>query len=178
LAASRAVRRLAEPIVGPHAIPVRGLFFDKTPEANWPVLWHQDLTIAVAERHDVQGWGPWSVKAGIVHVEAPGALLATMLTIRLHLDDCGADNGPLRVLPGSHRLGRLDRKRIEDLRREIPEVTCNAPAGAAVLMRPLILHASSPASAPSHRRVIHLEYARADALPCPLSWRYATSTYD
>lgn len=71
LTADPAIRRLVEPIVGTSAIPVRALFFDKTPKANWPVLWHQDLTIAVAERHDREGWGSWSIKAGVPHVEPP-----------------------------------------------------------------------------------------------------------
>lgn len=172
LAAERSIRALIEPIVGKAAIPVRSLFFDKTPEANWPVLWHQDLTVAVADRHDREGWGPWSIKAGVTHVEPPAALLATMLTIRLHLDDCHTDNGPLRILPGSHRLGRLTRDRIRAL-TATGEVSCLAPAGAALIMRPLLLHASSPAARPDHRRVIHIEYAPADALPHPLRWAYA-----
>lgn len=178
LATDGAVRELIEPIVGPNAIPVRALFFDKTPEANWPVLWHQDLTIAVAERHDLEGWGPWSVKAGVPHVEPPATLLATMLTIRLHLDECHADNGPLRVIPGSHQLGRLTRDRIRATREKCGEAVCTVPSGSALLMRPLLLHASSPARSPSHRRVIHLEYARADTLPHPLRWHHQNSTQD
>jgi ectoine hydroxylase-related dioxygenase (phytanoyl-CoA dioxygenase family) len=173
LAAKRAIRNLIEPVVGPTAIPVRALFFDKTPEANWPVLWHQDLTIAVAERRDLEGWGPWSVKAGIPHVEPPTSLLAAMLTIRLHLDDCHAENGPLRVIPGSHALGRLTRERIQTIRQSSEETTCLAPEGSALLMRPLLLHASSPARTPGHRRVLHIEFAREDALPAPLKWAFA-----
>jgi ectoine hydroxylase-related dioxygenase (phytanoyl-CoA dioxygenase family) len=173
LAAERAIRALIDPIVGSTAIPVRALFFDKTPEANWPVLWHQDLTIAVAERHELEGWGPWSIKAGIPHVEAPPSLLAAMLTIRLHLDDCHAGNGPLRVIPGSHALGRLSRERIQALRQQTKEVTCIAPEGSALLMRPLLLHASSPAITPGHRRVLHIEFAREDALSVPLKWAFA-----
>jgi hypothetical protein len=168
-----AIRRLIEPIVGSNAIAVRALFFDKTPGANWPVLWHQDLTIAVAERHDLPGWGPWSVKAGVVHVEPPCALLARMLTIRLHLDDCDANNGPLRVIPGSHRLGRLTRDAIKAVRASATEQTLIADSGSAILMRPLLLHASSPATNPGHRRVIHIEYACGNALPPPLTWASA-----
>jgi ectoine hydroxylase-related dioxygenase (phytanoyl-CoA dioxygenase family) len=85
--------------------------------------------------------------------------LEAMLAVRLHLDDCGPDNGPLRVIPGSHRLGRLRRDQIAACRQEIEEVVCNAQAGAALLLRPLLLHASSPARTPSHRRVIHIEFA-------------------
>jgi ectoine hydroxylase-related dioxygenase (phytanoyl-CoA dioxygenase family) len=170
LAQTDAVRSLIEPIVGADAIAVRALFFDKTPEANWPVLWHQDLTIAVAARHDLPGWGPWSTKAGVAHVEPPHTLLATMLTIRLHLDDCRADNGPLRVIPSSHRRGRLTRAEIKAEREATPERILTAPNGGAILMRPLLLHASSPAANPDHRRVIHIEYAPRDVLPPPLEW--------
>lgn len=172
LTTNAAVRRLVEPIIGTGAIPVRALFFDKTPEANWPVLWHQDLTIAVAARHDLPGWGPWSVKAGIVHVEPRPALLAQMLTIRLHLDHCHADNGPLRVIPGSHRMGRLTREAIAAARKTHSKKALTAAAGAAILMRPLLLHASSPATNPSHRRVIHIEFASSDLLPWPYTWTY------
>lgn len=170
LAAEGAIRALVEPIVGASAIPVRALFFDKTPEANWPVLWHQDLTIAVTDKHTLEGWGPWSIKAGIPHVEPPSGLLTQMLTIRLHLDDCGVDNGPLRVIPGSHTLGRLSRERIRAITTTKNETTCVAPMGSALLMRPLLLHASSPAKHPTHRRVVHIEFAPATLLPPPLEW--------
>ena len=172
LAADTAIRHLIEPIVGTSAIPVRALLFDKTPEANWPVLWHQDLTIAVSKRHDREGWGPWSTKAGVIHVEPPAPLLAAMLTVRLHLDDCHAENGPLRVVPGSHTLGRLARDRIKTLRDTTPEQAVTAPLGSAILMRPLLLHASSPAKQPDRRRVVHMEFPRKDLLPLPLTWAY------
>jgi len=170
VAASPAIRQLVEPIVGPTARAVRALFFDKTPEANWPVLWHQDVSLALAEKHDLDGWGPWSIKAGVWHVQPPTEILERTLTVRLHLDDCDGANGPLTVLPGTHRMGRLSRDRIAELRRTTCEVACVAPAGSALVMRPLLLHASSTARKPSHRRVIHLEFAAEDALPAPLAW--------
>ena len=173
IAAERTIRDIIEPVVGQAAMPVRALSFDKTPEANWPVLWHQDLTIAVAERHDLGGWGPWSTKAGVAHVEAPAELLAGMLTIRLHLDDCDASNGPLRVIPGTHAFGRLTRNDIGEHLSARNEVTCLAPLGSALLMRPLLLHASSAAERPGHRRVIQIEYADRAALPAPLAWAAA-----
>lgn len=172
LAASPEIRAVVEPVVGRFARPVRALFFDKTPEANWPVLWHQDLSLALAERHDIDGWGPWTMKAGVPHVQPPASVLAQMLAVRVHLDGCGADNGPLRVLPGTHSLGRLDRNRIDLLRRSIPEIACLAPVGSALLMRPLLLHASSPAETPGHRRVVHIEFAPAGLLPPPLAWAH------
>ncbi|MEI9995361.1 MAG: phytanoyl-CoA dioxygenase family protein [Rhizomicrobium sp.] len=170
LARSAGVFGLAASFIGPDARPVRGIFFDKTPGANWPVAWHQDRALAVAERHEIAGWSNWSVKAGLHHVQPPSDILDRMVTLRIHLDDCGAENGPLRVLPGTHKMGRIKADRIASLRAEIPEAVCLAPAGSALAFRPLLLHASSPAKAPKHRRVIHLEYAPQDLLPPTLRW--------
>ena len=172
LARSPEIRALVTPTLGESAFAVRGILFDKTPDANWLVPWHQDLTIAVRERSDVPGFGPWSVKAGIVHVQPPAALLERMLTVRLHLDDCTEASGPLRVLPGSHRHGRLGVSEIAQWREAVTEVNCPVPSGGALLMRPLLLHASSPATLPEHRRVIHLEFA-AELLSNGLAWQEA-----
>ena len=158
LADSQAIRSIVDAVLGPGARVVRGLLFDKTPQANWKVAWHQDLSIAVRERRETPGYGPWSIKAGVQHVQPPAKVLENILTIRLHLDDCGDDNGPLCVIPGSHAHGVLDAQQVEQL-REQPAHTCVVGAGGTLVMRPLILHASSSASAPRHRRVIHLEYA-------------------
>lgn len=160
---------LARAVLGPEARPVKGTLFDKTPGANWLVPWHQDLTIAVRERRDVPGFGPWSIKDGIVHVQPPAEVLARVLAIRVHLDETGPDNGALRVLPGSHLEGKLSDEDIERLRRERPERVCPVPAGGAMLMSPLLLHASSPSDSPHHRRVLHFEYA-AGELPGALDW--------
>jgi hypothetical protein len=171
LAQSRALGEIVEPIVGPGAFAVRGLFFDKTPSTNWNLPWHQDLTIAVAVRRDVPGFGPWTRKAGIPHAHAPAELLARMVTIRLHLDDCRPESGPLRVLPGSHTSGKLDPHAIAEWAARAGEqaVDCLVPAGGAVIMRPLLLHASASGTGSGHRRVIHLEYA-AEELPGGLEW--------
>jgi ectoine hydroxylase-related dioxygenase (phytanoyl-CoA dioxygenase family) len=150
--------------------PVRAIFFDKVPGANWHVGWHQDRAIAVAERRELPGWGPWSVKAGVLHVLPPAAILEKLVTVRLHLDPCDAANGPLRVLPGSHQHGILTGEQIASLRECIPEVLCTGQVGSAVVMSPLLLHASSPAQIPSHRRILHLEFAPENLLPVGLSW--------
>lgn len=176
LAREPALIDLVESIIGPDVRPARGIFFDKTPGANWLVAWHQDLTLAIAERHDVEGWANWSIKAGVHHVQPPPEVLDRMVTLRIQLDDCGADNGPLRVLPGTHRIGRIKADRIAPLRAEIAEHACVAPAGSALAFKPLLLHASSAAKAPSHRRVIHLEYAPRGLLPMPLRWLLAENS--
>lgn len=155
----------------PEPRPVRAIYFDKSPADNWLVPWHQDLTIAVQEQLDTPGFGPWSLKADVPHVQPPVELLEQMLTLRLHLDDADAGNGVLRVLPGSHSHGRLAPSQIQSLRETSKEALCCARAGDALLMRPLILHASSRSSAPERRRrILHIEYS-ASELPGGLRWR-------
>lgn len=170
LASSVAVRALAEPVLGRGCFAVRATYFDKSPAANWALVWHQDRVIAVRERIDLAGWGPWANKGEVVQVQPPLRLLEGMLAVRVHLDDCGLENGPLRVLPGSHVHGRLD-DRIDEWRARVKDVACTAAAGDALVMRPLILHTSSRAASPNRRRIIHVEYAAED-LPGGLQWRH------
>lgn len=61
LATSSLIRALVEPILGPNFFPVRGILFDKIPGANLKVPWHQDVTIAVQEKIEAEGFGPWSM---------------------------------------------------------------------------------------------------------------------
>jgi|SRR5688572_30076925 len=172
LAEHASVRTLIEPVLGQAAFPVRAILFDKTPVANWKVSWHQDLTIAVTKRIEAPGYGPWSEKAGVWHVQPPAAVLEGMLAVRVHLDESGMSNGPLRVLPGSHHAGKFRDADIPAWRARIAEQICLIPRGGVVLMRPLLLHASSPALEPQHRRVIHIEFASGPLAP-GLEWRWA-----
>lgn len=149
--------------------PVRSILFDKTVSENWPVLWHQDLTIAVAQERQIPGYGPWSHKDGSPHVQPPVLLLERMITIRLHLDDTPATNGALRVIPGSHRDGRISTDALRDYDKE-RSVTCECSSGDALLMSPLILHSSRRSESPARRRVIHFEYARDEDLDPSLEW--------
>ena len=171
LARSARIRALIEPILGPDCFAVRGIYFDKTAGANWKVPYHQDLSIAVRERRELADFGPWSEKAGVIHGQPPTPILENMLTLRLHLDDCDADNGALRVLERTHELGKLSAPQIAREREIGVETVCVVPRGGALLMRPLLLHASSPARDPTHRRVIHLEWA-ARPLPEGLNWQH------
>ena len=169
LACSERLLSLLRPHLPAKAQPVRGIYFDKSPETNWMVTWHQDLTLAVRNRIDLPGFGPWSVKQGVPHVQPPVDLLEQMLTIRLHLDDSDEANGALRVIPGSHQLGRLSADAIDRLQNENSPTVCCVAAGDALLMKPLLLHSSARSHNESHRRVIHIEYA-AFALPGGLQW--------
>lgn len=160
---------VAREVLGARVRPVKLTVFDKSPAANWKVPWHQDLTIAVRERREVAGFGPWTVKDGVPHVQPPAAVLERVVALRVHLDDAGTRNGALRVLPGSHRLGRLSAAAIGEARSRIAERVCPVDAGGAMLMSPLLVHASSASTAPCRRRVLHFEYAAAD-LPAGLDW--------
>jgi ectoine hydroxylase-related dioxygenase (phytanoyl-CoA dioxygenase family) len=171
VARDSAIRDIARGILGRGCFAVRALLFDKTPSANWKVAWHQDLTIAVADRREIPGFGPWSAKAGVVHVQPPTAILEQMVAIRVHLDVCREDNGPLRVLPGSHRTGKLAAADVDAWRARNKAVTCLVPPGGLLVMRPPLLHASSPAAVPAHRRVLHFEFAIGE-LPDGVAWRW------
>jgi len=103
LAISKPVREIMAAVLGPECFAVRGIFFNKTRSSNWKVVWHQDLTIAVRERREVNGFGPWTMKAGVLHVQPPPEVMSGILAIRLHLDESGIDNGPLRLIAGSRR---------------------------------------------------------------------------
>jgi len=169
LAHSNKLRSLVTPILGESAFVVRGILFDKTEGANWKVPWHQDVTIAVKDRVDVEGYGPWSVKQDVLHVQPPSGVMENMLSVRLHLDDCPRTNGALRVIPGSHTEGKLSQESIEQVVAGNEAVTCEMNRGGALLMRPLAIHASSAAEVPGHRRVIHFDYANV-ALADGLEW--------
>lgn len=169
LARSGPIRAVATAALGPGAFCVRAILFDKTADANWKVIWHQDLTIAVVGKSQVPDFGPWSEKDGVDHVQPPTEMLTRLVAVRVHLDDCMATNGPVRVLAGSHRDGRLTGAAIDAWRARAPEVVCTVPRGGILAFHSLLLHASSPALQPAHRRVVHLEFA-ADELPGELAW--------
>jgi len=156
------IREWAEAAVGPDALPVRAVLFDKSPGANWNLGYHQDRGVAFAERVEARGFVGWSVKDGVPHAIAPAELLERMVTIRISLDACSRGNRPLRVLPGTHRRGIIPKSDIAAIREVTNEVCCTTEEGGVVIMRPLLLHASSAATVPSHRRVLHLEYGPPD----------------
>lgn len=155
---------IALEILGDGAFPFRATLFDKSPTANWLVVWHQDTALPLCERREVPGWGPWSVKEGVNYAHAPARALEQAVALRVHLDDSTSENGPLRVLPGTHTLGVLTDEQIHELSTKIAEVECVMGKGGVLAMRPLIVHASSKARSEMPRRVLHIEYARPDAL--------------
>ena len=145
--------------LGAEAFPFRATLFDKSPTANWLVVWHQDTALPLQERREIPGWGPWSVKEGVNYAHAPASALSHVLALRVHLDDSTVENGPLRVLPRTHTLGVLTDEPLHDLSTRIAAVDCLVPGGGVLAMRPLIVHASSKSQSEAPRRVLHIEYA-------------------
>lgn len=156
-------------IPGGH-VAVQCTYFEKHAARNWLVPLHQDLAIPVAERVDHPALRGWSSKEGQLFVLPPAEVLAPLIALRLHLDDCGADDGPLRVVPGSHRQGIADDDAVRGARGSA--LSCTLVAGDALLMRPLLLHASSKSTGPGRRRVLHFLFGPRE-LPHGLRWAHA-----
>lgn len=167
--ASGPIHDIAAHYLGIDARPVRAVLFDKSPGTNWALGWHQDRTIAVEDRREVPGYARWSTKAGVQHVEPPFDLLERMVTIRIHLDPVPADNAPLLIARGSHRLGKVADCDAEPAALAGEVYTCLAERGDVWTYATPILHASRAAVGHRHRRVLQVDWS-ADALPAPLSW--------
>jgi Phytanoyl-CoA dioxygenase (PhyH) len=169
IAASEAVLGALRPHFPLEPRAVRAIYFNKTPDSNWFVAWHQDVTVALRAKADVAGYGPWTNKDGLPHAHAPAELLENMLTVRLHLDDADESNGALQVIPGSHAHGKLSSEQIVQITTENAGHPCRANVGDMLLMRPLLLHASHKSTSDKQRRIMHIEFA-AGELPYPLQW--------
>lgn len=137
---------------------IQAIAFDKNSDTNWKVPWHQDLMFPFKKRVTTEGFEVPSVKQGIDYARPPVSILERLLAVRLHLDDCGSENGPLRVSPGTHLNGILASGEIAKIVKSSGEAVCVAETGEILLMRPLTLHASSQATEPKHRRVLHFVY--------------------
>jgi ectoine hydroxylase-related dioxygenase (phytanoyl-CoA dioxygenase family) len=164
-----AIWKFAATVLGETCHPVRAILFDKTVSINWALAWHQDRTIAVTERIEVAGFGPWTVKSGLLHVAPPFDVLEGMVTLRVHLDAVPATNAPLLIAPGSHRLGLILEPDIKRVVACCGSAICLAEAGDIWLYSTPILHASEAAVDPAHRRVLQVDFTVGD-LPGGLSW--------
>lgn len=171
--AALAVQLRAHPalaaIIGADLLAVQCTYFEKSADRNWLVPIHQDLSIPVAARVDEPSLSGWSRKEGTQFVRAPLAVLSQLVAIRVHLDDCGPDDGPLRVVAASHLGGVVGDADAAAIRLAQGETVCVARAGDALVLRPLLLHASSKGSGSSLRRVLHFVFGP-PILPHGLRW--------
>lgn len=151
------LRSIADNIAGQQMIPYKATLFEKTGKANWLVAWHQDTALPLMAMPAADGWGPSTIKKGVVYSHAPTRALSKIIALRLHLDPSTELNGPLRVIPCTH-LVRLDT--VPEYREsETNAVVCHVGKGGVIAMSPLTLHASSKCLSDEPRRVLHIEYA-------------------
>jgi ectoine hydroxylase-related dioxygenase (phytanoyl-CoA dioxygenase family) len=164
LARDHRLMTIACNVHGSDAVPFHATLFDKSPNANWLVVWHQDTALPLQKKNESAGWGPWSVKQGVIYAHAPACALEKVLALRIHLDDSTLQNGPLRILPGTHEMGVLSDNSIEQAAMRIAATDCVVPGGGILAMRPLVIHASSKSQVPQPRRVLHIEYGASLAI--------------
>jgi ectoine hydroxylase-related dioxygenase (phytanoyl-CoA dioxygenase family) len=153
--------RIARRALGDGAVPFRATLFDKSAMANWLVVWHQDTALPLESWNNSTEWGPWRLKAGVLYAHAPAWALSRVLALRISLDASTGENGPLRVIPGSHLAGVLSEDEILGLARIHKNIEALVPRGGVLAMRPLLVHSSSKSRSGEPRRVLHLEYADA-----------------
>lgn len=158
LASDPRLSRIAASVLRRPAIPFRATLFNKSNTANWSVAWHQDTALPLRTRFEAPGWGPWSVKAGVLYAHAPTGALERVIALRVHLDDSVHTNGPLRVLPGTHLLGVLSDEEIAHVAQIAHAADCVVARGGVLAMRPLLIHSSPRVEVTASRRVLHIEY--------------------
>lgn len=161
------LKQLVAEVFGDNVFAVKSIYFNKPEKSNWYVAYHQDLTISVDKKVEMEGFGPWTVKQQQFAVQPPLAILERNFTIRIHLDDTDNDNGALKVIPKSHLKGIYRPETIDWNIEE--EVVCEVESGGVMLMKPLILHSSGRTTNGQKRRVIHIEFSDVD-LPKGLQW--------
>ncbi|HEX7294128.1 MAG TPA: phytanoyl-CoA dioxygenase family protein [Pyrinomonadaceae bacterium] len=162
---------IAKRSLGERAVPYRATLFEKSGLANWLVAWHQDTALPLSSLNDSPEWGPWSTKLGVIYAHAPTWALSRTVALRVHLDASTSENGPLRIIPGSHAQGVLRDDELFAMAKKETPVACLIPRGGVLSMRPLLIHSSSKPKADAPRRVLHIEYA--DSLDLSESVRLA-----
>jgi len=161
------IEKLIHQLFGMDYFAVKSIYFDKPASSNWYVAYHQDLTISVDKKVELENYGPWTVKQNQFAVQPPTEILERIFTIRIHLDDTDENNGALRVIPKSH-LKKVYRPQHIDWEKET-ETICKLRKGGIMIMKPLLLHSSSRSTNNKKRRVIHIEFSNQE-LPNGLKW--------
>jgi ectoine hydroxylase-related dioxygenase (phytanoyl-CoA dioxygenase family) len=168
------LRTCIDALCGNECFVVKSIYFDKPGNSNWFVAYHQDLTIAVDKKVEIEGFSHWTVKHAQYAVQPPAYILENNFTIRIHLDETNQDNGALKVVAGSHLKG-VQRRERADWRGE-SETFCAVQKGGIMIMKPLLLHASHKTTSNNKRRVIHIEFS-SSPLPLDLEWAEKEKIY-
>ena len=161
------LKNVVRELFGEHYFVVKSIYFDKPETSNWYVSYHQDLTISVDKKVEIENFSTWTTKQNQFAVQPPIDILENIYTIRIHLDDTDENNGALRVIPKSH-LKKIYRPETIDWTLETERI-CNVKKGGLMIMKPLILHSSSRTTNSKKRRVIHIEFSNQE-LPTELKW--------
>ncbi|VXB07788.1 MULTISPECIES: phytanoyl-CoA dioxygenase family protein [Chryseobacterium] len=161
------VKEIIKEIFGEKYFTVKSIYFDKPEKSNWYVAYHQDLTISVDKKVELENYGPWTTKQNQFAVQPPLEILENIFTIRIHLDDTDENNGALKVVPKSHSKGIYRPENI-DWNVETENI-CSVEKGGLMIMKPLLLHGSNRTTNGKKRRVIHIEFSNKE-LPEVLSW--------
>ena len=161
------IKKIINEIFGNNYFVVKSIYFDKPEKSNWYVSYHQDLTISVDKKLDLNGFGPWTTKQNQFAVQPPIDYLKNIFTIRIHLDDTDENNGALKVVPNSHSK-EIYRPETIDWHVETEEI-CSVNKGGIMMMKPLILHGSNRTTNNQKRRVIHIEFSNME-LPEEINW--------
>lgn len=161
------LRAVVAHLFGNSYFVVKSIYFDKPAKSNWYVSCHQDLTISVDRKSEIENFGPWTVKQNQFAVQPPLDILENNFTIRIHLDETDENNGALKVIERSHLKGICRPETIE--RNVEKETVCPVPAGGIMIMKPLLLHSSGRTTNDKSRRVIHIEFSNSE-LPEPINW--------
>lgn len=161
------LKSLIRQLIGDTCFVVKSIYFDKPATSNWYVAYHQDLTISVDKKQELEHFGPWTIKQNQFAVQPPIEILEQITTLRIHLDNTNHENGALKVVPTSHRK-RIYRPETIDWTTET-ETTCSVGQGGVMIMKPLLLHSSGRTTNQQKRRVIHIEFASQE-LPPELQW--------
>lgn len=161
------IKKIINEIFGDNYFVVKSIYFDKPEKSNWYVSYHQDLTISVDKKLDINGFGPWTTKQNQFAVHPPIDYLKNIFTIRIHLDDTNENNGALKVVPNSHSK-EIYRPETINWNVETEEI-CSVKKGGIMIMKPLILHGSNRTTNHQKRRVIHIEFSNME-LPEDITW--------
>jgi len=161
------LKTIIKEIFGDNYFVVKSIYFDKPEKSNWYVAYHQDLTISVDKKIDLENFGPWTTKQNQFAVQPPLDILENIFTIRIHLDETDENNGALKVVPKSHSKG-ICRPETIDWSLETENI-CNVEKGGVMIMKPLLLHGSNRTTNGKKRRVIHIEFSDKE-LPEQLCW--------
>ncbi len=165
------LREIIKSNFGENYFITKSIYFDKPEKSNWFVAYHQDLTISVDKKVEIENFENWTTKQNQFAVQPPKEILEQNFTIRINKDNTTKENGALKVVNKSHRKGIVRTESII-VENEI-ETICEVEKGGIMIMKPLLFHASNKTTNNERRRVIHIEFSNIK-LPRELEWSERT----